>query len=83
MELKRRVPINFIWLKGPEDIESTRITVTLGAGGETQCGHCLRTGAEGSPGLGKAKVGRAKMVKRAEIGEYIKGLEEKFQSKTL
>ena len=83
MELKRRVPINFIWLEGPEDIESTRITVTLEAGGETQCGHCLRTGVEGCPGLGKAKVCRAKMVKRAEIGEYMKGLYEKYQYKTL
>ena len=83
MELKRRVPINFIWLEGPEDIESTRITVTLGAGGETQCGHCLRTGNEGCPGSGKAKVCRAKMEKRAEIGVYMKGLEEKFQYKTL
>ena len=83
MELKSRVPINFIWLEGPEDIESTRVTVTWGAGGETQCGHCLRTGTEGCPGLGKAKICRAKMVKRAQIGEYMKTLEEKYQYKTL
>ena len=83
IELNCRVPINFIWLEGPEDQESTRVTVTLGAGGETQCGHCLRTKAEGCPGAGKAKICKTKGEKRADVEEYMKVLKEKYLYKTL
>ena len=83
IELTSKVPINFIWLEGPEDNESVRVTVTLGAGGETQCGHCLQTGAEGCPGRGKAKICREKKTKRAEIDQYMKSLFERFCYKTL
>ena len=83
IELTSKVPINFIWLEGPEDNESVRVTVTLGAGGETQCGHCLQTGKEGCPGRGKAKICREKKTKRAEIDQYMKSLFERFSYKTL
>ena len=79
----RRV-INFIWLEGPRGCDSSsRITVTYGSGREKQCGHCLRTGQEGCPGQGKAKICREKNGVRASADEYMKKLEENHGYKTL
>jgi len=79
----RRI-INFIWLEGPRGWDSSsRITVTYGSGREKQCGHCLRTGQEGCPGQGKAKICREKNGERASSNDYMKQLEERHGYKTL
>ena len=79
----RRI-INFIWLEGPRGCDSSsRITVTYGSGREKQCGHCLRTGQEGCPGQGKAKICREKNGVRASADEYMKKLEENHGYRTL
>jgi len=79
----RRI-INFIWLEGPRGCDSSsRITVTYGSGRERQCGHCLRTGQDGCPGQGKAKICREKNGVRASADEYMKKLEEDHGYKTL
>ena len=79
----RRI-INFIWLEGPRDWDSSsRITITYGSGRERQCGHCLRTGQDGCPGQGKGKICREKNGVRASADDYMKTLEEHHGYKTL